>query len=322
MRIVWMLAAGALVLGGCHKLMAPTVAPAGALRVAAVEDPAKVELGFRLFFEPMLSAGNKMSCASCHEPGRGFSNGEPTALGVAGQRGNRNVPTILAVGKNPYFFWDGRAATLEEQALGPIQNPIEMNAKLDDVVAKLAASKDYPPRFQAAFGTGVDAPGIAKAIAAFERALTLEPSPFDRGDLTPAQQRGRELFNGRGNCKMCHKGPNFTDTNFHTTGVGLDRPNPDAGRMAISKKRFDYNAFKTPTLRNIEQTAPYMHDGSLATLEEVVDYYDKGGNPNPLVDPEIVPLGLNAQEKADLVAFMKALTSPGTNIKEIAHSRP
>jgi cytochrome c peroxidase len=320
--MLWSLALGAMVLGGCHHLMAPvSVAPSG-LKAAAVDDAAKVELGFRLFFDPRLAGNGKMSCATCHQPGHGYSNAEPTAMGIAGQRGSRNVPTILAIGKNPSFFWDGRAGSLEEQALGPIQNPVEMNARLEDVVARLAATDVYPPRFQAAFGTGVDAPGIAKAIAAFERALALDPSPFDKGELTPAQQRGREVFNGRGNCKMCHKGPTFTDTNFHTTGVGLDRPNPDVGRYAITKKRSDYNAFKTPGLRNVEQTAPYMHDGSLATLEAVVDYYDRGGNPNPLVDREIVPLGLSVQEKADLVAFLKSLTSSGTNIKEIAHSRP
>lgn len=309
-------------LAGCHHVLAPTVVPTGAVAAASAEDPVRVELGLRLFFDPKLGKNGKMACATCHMPGRGFSNGQATAAGVNGAHGTRNTPTILALAKNPYFFWDGRAATLEEQALGPIQNPVEMDSKLEDVVARLSATTTYPPRFKAAFGTGVDAPGIAKAIASFERALTLDPSPYDRGELTDAQKRGLDLFAGKANCKMCHKGPNFTDTNFHTTGVGLDGPNPDVGRYAITKKRFDYGAFKTPTLRQVEQTAPYMHDGSLPTLEAVVDFYDKGGGHNPQVDPEIVPLHLSTQEKSDLVAFLKALTSPGTNIKQLVKPGP
>lgn len=299
----------ALALAGCHHVLAPAVVASGAM-AARSEDPVRVELGLRLFFDPKLGKNGKMACATCHMPGRGYSNGQATAAGVNGVHGTRNVPSIFGIAKNPSFFWDGRAATLEEQALGPIQNPVEMDAKLEDVVARLEATTTYPPRFKAAFGTGVAAPGIAKAIASFERALALDPSPYDRGELTDSQKRGQALFAGKANCKSCHQGPDFTDGGFHAIGVGTD-----VGRYAVTKDPADLYAFKTPSLRQVELTAPYMHDGSLPTLEAVVDFFDKG-------TPQAAPLHLAAQEKSDLVAFLKGLTSPGTNIKQLVKPGP
>lgn len=284
---------------------------------------AKVELGFRLFFEPRLSANHRMSCATCHQPRRGFSNGEPTATGVTGQRGQRNTPTIYLAGIYPELFWDGRARSLEEQALGPIQNPLEMNESLPNVVRKLSEVPYYRVKFQQTFGTPVTAQGIAQALASFERALRLKPSAYDRyldgqmDALTPQQERGMILFGRRAHCATCHKGIQLTDKKFHNLGVGMDQPRPDRGRFEVTRHPEDTGAFKTPSLRNITQTGPYMHDGSLPTLEAVIDFYDRGGIPNPYLSQEMNPLGLSAEEKSDLLAFLQALTS-ADNLREIA----
>jgi cytochrome c peroxidase len=300
------------------------------LKAKSVYEPAdnpltqsKVELGFRLWFEPRLSGNNKMSCATCHDHTKGFSNSERNAAGTTGARGDRNVPTIYGIANNPFQFWDGRAKSLEAQALGPIENPIEMNAKLPEVIRKLEADKYYPRKFQEAFGTGVTSDGIAKAIASFERALTVGPTPFERyyqGEtdaMTEAQVRGAQIFHSpKGRCIACHSGPDLTDGGFHNLGVGLDRPNPDVGRYAVTQNEADRGAFKTPSLRNISQTAPYMHDGSLSTLDEVVAFYNRGGNPNPQQDPRIVKLNLSEQDQKDLVAFLRALTGKD-NLKEM-----
>jgi len=208
-------------------------------------------------------------------------------------------------------FWDGRAASLEDQALGPIQNPIEMNMTLPDVVKKLNAIGGYRTQFQDVFGTDVNAEGIAKAIAAYERTIVSGDAPYDQfkvGDksaLSESAQRGMKLFFGRAACSSCHSGPNFTDNGFHNVGVGMNRPKPDVGREVISKLEGDRGSFKTPTLREIIRTGPYMHDGSMKTLAEVVEHYDRGGIDNPYLDEEIFPLKLTAQEKADLVKFME-----------------
>ncbi|MNY09164.1 Cytochrome c551 peroxidase precursor [compost metagenome] len=284
---------------------------------------AKIELGFRLWFEPRLSGNNKMNCATCHDHTKGFSNAERTAAGITGARGDRNVPTIYGIANNPFQFWDGRAKSLEEQALGPIENPIEMNAKLPDVIRKLETMEYYPRKFKEAFGTGVTADGIAKALATFERALTVEPTPFERyarGEqdaMSESAIRGAQIFHSpKGRCIACHSGPDLTDGQFHNLGVGLDRPNPDVGRYAVTKNEADWGAFKTPTLRNVALTAPYMHDGSLSTLEEVVAFYNKGGIPSANQDPRIGPLNLSEQDQKDLVAFLRALTSKD-NLKEM-----
>lgn len=286
----------------------------------------KVELGFRLWFEPRLSGNNRMTCATCHHHMTGYSNGERTAAGINGQRGNRNVPTIYAAAGSHEQFWDGRASSLEEQALGPIENPIEMDARLPDVIKKLKAHPYYPQKFQEAFGTDVNADGIAKAIASFERALKVKPSAVERfwaGDkdaLTAQQKQGMAIFNSsKGRCVACHSGPDMTDRRFNNIGVGFEppfRPDRDLGRYAVTKRDEDYGKFKTPTLRNIALSAPYMHDGSLATLEEVVDFYNQGGHDNPNLDPRIGELGLTVDERAALVAFLKALTGPD-NLKDL-----
>lgn len=274
-------------------------------------DAAKIELGKQLYFDTRLSVDNTVSCASCHDPKKGWSNGDATAVGVGGQRGGRSAPTIINSAYSKFQFWDGRAGSLEQQALGPVANPIEMNLPLDEMVKKLSAIEGYRNQFKTVFQTEVTTENVAKAIAAFERTVLSGDAPYDRfkaGDLNAlnAQQAlGLKLFFGKANCSSCHSGASFTDNAFHNIGVGMDKPEPDAGRKAISKIEGDNGAFKTPTLRDIATGAPYMHDGSVATLEAVVDYYDKGGTPNKHLDEEVFPLKLTPEEKAALVAFLK-----------------
>lgn len=271
----------------------------------------KVELGKQLYFDPRLSSTGKVSCASCHDPEKGWSNGEAVATGVDGLKGGRSSPTVINTAFQSLQFWDGRAGTLEEQALGPIQNPIEMNLTLPEAIKRLNAIPGYKAQFKKVFGTEVTSEGIAKAIAAFERTVLSGDAPYDRytaGDakaLSPAAERGRALFFGAARCSSCHSGPNFTDNAFHNIGVGMDQEKPDEGRFAISKLEGDTGSFKTPTLREIAKTAPYMHDGHLKTLEEVVEYYNKGGTQNPYLDEEIFELKLTKAQVADVVTFLK-----------------
>lgn len=200
---------------------------------------------------------------------------------------------------------------LEGQALGPIQSSVEMDLTLEECVAKLNAIEGYRKQFQEVFGTEVTSPGIAKAIASFERTILSGNAPYDKfkaGDenaLSAAAQRGSKLFFGKANCSACHAGPNFSDAAFHNIGVGMDKPDPDVGRFNETQLLGDRGSFKTATLREIARTAPYMHDGSLKTLEDVIEYYNKGGNANPQLDEEVFPLNLNAEQKADLVTFLK-----------------
>lgn len=275
---------------------------------------AKVRLGAQLYFDPRLSADNTISCATCHAPETAWANHDPTDTGIGGQVGGRNSGTVLDSAWMRHQFWDGRAGSLEEQALGPIHNPIEMGETLENVVRKLGAITEYRQQFELVFGTGVTTDGIAKAIAAFERTVVSGPSPFDRflaGEktaLSPAAARGLELFNGKAHCTPCHSGPMFSDQGFHNLGVGMDRPEPDLGREMFTNDAADRGAFKTPMLRNVALTGPYLHDGSEKTLADVVDFYDRGGVPNPDLDPLMLPLHLTAAEKADLVAFLESLT--------------
>lgn len=295
---------------------------------------AKIELGKQLYFDPRLSEDKTVSCATCHDPKQGWSNGAAVATGVRGQQGGRSAPTIINAAHlnagSPRFskvpqFWDGRADGLEGQALGPIQNPIEMNMKMDLAIERLEEIEGYKKQFQEVFGTGVTEDGIAKAIASFERTILSGGAPIDKfmaGDksaMSEAAQRGWAVFsNGaKGNCTACHPYPNFADGAYHNLGVGWDKEKPDLGRYEITKLAGDKGRFKTPTLREIHRTAPYMHDGSEATLEEVVELYVKGGKPNPYLDEELNPLTLTDEEKRDLVTFMKeALASP--NYPDIA----
>lgn len=283
----------------------------------------KVELGLRLWFDTRLSGNGRMACATCHDYRQGFSNGEATAVGITGSRGTRNPPTIYAVAANSSQFWDGRASTLEEQALAPIVNPIELNARLDEVVRKLEQVEYYRVKFPEAFGTGVTAEGIAKALASFERAVVVERSPFERwlmgetGEFGPSAQRGLKLFHTKGRCFYCHEGLDMSDRAFHNTGIGTKARDPDRGRYDVTHDPKDWAAFKTPTLRNVARSGPYMHDGSLRTLKEVVDFYDKGGEANRHLDPLMVRLKLSKTEKADLVAFLNSLTG-SDNLRALA----
>lgn len=275
---------------------------------------AKVELGAQLYFDPRLSADNSISCATCHHPSMAWANHNTTDTGIKGQVGGRNSGTILDAAYMRFQFWDGRATSLEEQALGPIHNPIEMGETLENVVRKLNAIPGYRDQFQAVFGTDVTTDGIAKAIAAFERTVVTGPSPYDRylaGEtkaLSASAQRGLDVFKGKGRCVLCHDGPMLSDQSFHNLGVGMNRTNPDVGREAVTKDARDRGRFKTPTLRNVALTAPYLHDGSAASLNDVLEFYDRGGVPNPTLDPIMDPLGLTDQEQADLKEFMEALT--------------
>lgn len=292
-----------------------TDVPAGLPPVPIPEDnaqtPEKISLGKQLYFDPRLSADKTISCASCHDPAKGWSNGDQFATGVGGAKGGRNSPTIINSAYHRFQFWDGREPSLEHQAIGPIQNPIEMKMSLGDVVARLNAIPGYRRQFQAVFGTDATEKNIAKAIAAYERTILSGDAPYDRfkaGDesaLSAAAQRGMKLFFGRGHCSACHSGPNFTDNAFHNVGVGMDQKEPDLGRAVISKLEGDRGSFKTPTLREIARSAPYMHDGSLKTLEDVVEHYAKGGVKNDYLDEEIYSLRLTPQDKADLVTFLK-----------------
>lgn len=272
---------------------------------------AKIELGKQLFFDPRLSVDDTISCASCHDPAKGWSNGSQFATGIGGQLGGRSAPTIINSAYQKLQFWDGRAVELEGQALGPMQNPIEMNMKLTELVPKVNKIPGYKKQFQAVFGSEATPETLAKAIAAFERTILSGDAPFDRfkaGDkkaLSASAQRGMNVFFNKASCSACHVGPNFTDGSFHNIGVGMDKPEPDVGRFAETKVVGDRGGFKTPTLREIARTAPYMHDGGLKTLEDVVEYYNKGGIPNPQLDEEIFPLKLTDEQKTDLVTFLK-----------------
>ncbi len=283
----------------------------------------KIALGKMLYFDKRLSADNSVACASCHDPKFGFTDGKPVSTGIKGQQGGRSAPTVINRLFSDAQFWDGRAESLEAQALGPIQNPIEMGNTLTIVVKKLNAIKGYRDAFQRALGTEVTEDGIAKALASFERTVLSGNSAYDRfkaGDkkaMPESAQRGLVLFESkRVNCIACHVGHNFTDENYRNIGIGMDKEKTDSGRFDISRNEEDRGAFKTPTLRDIARTAPYMHDGSLQTLREVLDYYDKGGTPNPHLSTDIKPLKLTEQEKTDLIAFLNSLTGEMAEVKE------
>jgi cytochrome c peroxidase len=278
---------------------------------------AKVALGKQLYFDKRLSVDNSVSCASCHDPARGWSDGAAVSAGVQGQRGGRNSPTLLNTAYNRFQFWDGRAATLEDQAVAPILNPVEMGMpSRESVQEKLGAIPGYKTQFQEVFGGSPSAENVARAIAAFERTILAGEAPYDHfraGDkvaLSESAQRGLKLFFNKAHCAACHSGPNFTDNAFHNIGVGVGKSKPDKGRQAISKLAGDRGAFKTPSLRDVARTAPYMHDGSNQTLDEVVEFYNKGGVHNPQLDEEIFPLKLSDREQQDLITFLKeGLTS-------------
>lgn len=275
----------------------------------------KIELGKQLYFDGRLSKNDAISCAFCHNPGTGFADARQTSIGVGGGVGGRQSPTVYNTAFNHVQFWDGRAGSLEEQAIGPIHNPVEMAETHEHVAAKLGKIKGYQQQFRAVFGTEVNLQGIAQAIAAYERTVLSTNSAFDKyvlGDqkaLDDAAVRGLALFKGKARCILCHNGPNFTDNQFHNLGVPQVGPmKEDLGRFNVSRAEKDKGAFKTPTLRSITETSPYMHDGAFKTLEEVVEFLDQGGGSNSNLSPLMKPLNLTSDEQADLVAFLKALT--------------
>lgn len=276
---------------------------------------AKIELGKQLYFDGRLSKSGAISCAFCHNPATGFADPRQTSIGIDGGVGGRQSPTVYNTAFNHLQFWDGRARSLEEQAIGPIQNPIEMGETHENVVKKLKKIKGYQQQFRAVFGTEVNLQGMAEAIASYERTIISTNSAFDKyvaGDATAMNDsavRGMALFKGKARCILCHNGPNFTDNQFHNLGVPQVGPlKEDLGRYSVTKAEKDKGAFKTPTLRSMSETAPYMHDGAFKTPEEVVDFLNVGGGASPNLSPLVKPLNLTSEEKADLVAFLKSLT--------------
>lgn len=327
---------------------------AAAAQIQGIEENpmtrAKIELGRQLYFDRRLSADNTVSCADCHHPDEGFARQTQFGVGIGDQEGNRNSPVSYNRILSGPQFWDGRAESLEEQAVGPIANPIEMGNTHEACVETIASIDGYRVQFDKIFDDGVTIENVGQAIATFERAIVTGPSPYDyweplRGfetrfkedledlellkeedpdlyedymalvaasqdhPISEAAQRGREIFfTAKGNCTACHAGANFADEQYHNLGVGMDAEAPDLGRYEVTKEEKDKGAFKTPTVRNVALSAPYMHDGSQETLEEVVEWYAKGGHANEHLSEKMKKLELSPQDKQDLVEFMKALT--------------
>ncbi|WP_342429446.1 cytochrome c peroxidase [Neobacillus sp. FSL H8-0543] len=275
--------------------------------------PEVLELGQTLFFDPRLSGNNEVSCATCHDPNQGYGDAQRTFTMYNGGYGKRNSPTVINAGYYTANFWDGRAASLEEQALGPIENPDEMNQPLPELISELKTVKGYDEQFNAAFGNGITVQNIAKALAAFQRQIVVKDTSYDRflrGDseaLTNQEIRGLDLYTGKALCVTCHNGPNLSDNNYYNIGLNTE----DEGRFAVTGDPKDLGRIRTPSLYAITHTAPYMRDGSLETLEEVIDYYDRGGDDHPnksfFMKQFMEPIGLTNQEKEDLLAFLKTL---------------
>lgn len=304
---------------------------------------AKIELGRQLYFDPRLSSDGTISCASCHDPAEGYAKHTRFGVGIRKLEGGRNSPTAYNRILSDAQFWDGRAGSLEEQAVGPIANPIEMGNTHAACVEWLGGIEGYKLQFEKIFGK-LTIETVGQAIASFERTLVTGPSPYDyheklapfakldlddlktddpalyaqyvklteaakQAPMSDSAKRGRELFfSTKGGCTACHVGPNLSDEKYHNLGVGMAAEKPDLGRYDVTKKDEDKGAFKTPTIRNVALTAPYMHDGSQKTLEEVVEWYAKGGHPNPQLSKNVRKLELTSQDKTDLVEFMKACT--------------
>lgn len=276
---------------------------------------ARIELGRALFFDPRLSAKGVMSCATCHNPSLGWTDGRPTAVGYNMKILGRATPTIVNAAFNPLQMWDGRKVSLEAQALGPFESQDEQNLSLEDLESRVRAIPGYVEMFERAYpGEAVTRTTIAKAIASFERTVVSDGSPFDNwraGDenaISASAKRGFELFNGKASCALCHQGFNFTDNGFHNIGI-QETGEADPGRFVQRPVQALKGAFKTPTLRDISLTAPYMHNGAYATLEEVVDHYARGGDVKDNLSPNMKPLDLSDAEKHDLVELMRSLTS-------------
>jgi cytochrome c peroxidase len=282
----------------------------------------RIELGRSLFFDPRLSAKGVMSCASCHNPALGWSDGRPTAVGHDMKILGRATPTIVNAAFNPLQMWDGRKGSLEDQALGPFESENEQNIPLPELEQRVRSIPGYVNMFALAYpGEDISSRTIAKAIANFERTVVSLDTPFDRwiaGDtkaVNASAKRGFDLFQGKAECALCHQGFNFTDNGYHNIGLKeADGVAPDPGRFAHRKVAVLRGAFKTPTLRDITLTSPYMHNGSYTRLEQVIDHYDRGGDVKENLDANMNPLELTAQEKADLVEFLHSLTAPATKV--------
>ena len=313
----------ACLLVSCASPGPEATAPLGLPPLRHSAQPELVELGRKLFFDKRFSEDNTVSCATCHNPEFGFADGLKTSTGVRNQKGKRNAPTVLNAVYGRFQFWDGRAKDLEDQAGGPMANPIEMNQSHELSAKKLNSDPGVVAAFEKVFGPGVvNIDKMRKALAAYESTLVSGNSPADRylfhndkAALSPAAQRGLVIFDApnKGRCSVCHliqsKDALFSDGQFHNLGVGLDAEGEprDLGRFEVTKRDDDRGAFKTPILRNVARTAPYMHDGSLKTLKDVVDFYNGGGNSNTHLDTRIKPLNLSSEERDDLVAFLESL---------------
>jgi len=286
----------------------------------------KVELGRLLVFDKRLSQDNTIACMSCHLAKNAFTDGKPVATGIRGQKGGRSAPASFNRVFSSAQFWDGRAATLEDQSIGPFTNPIEHGfANYDVMMAKMMKIPGYRKLFKEAFGDeNIKIENVGKAIASFQRTILSGNSPADRfdqggeaGAISEEAQHGLLLFREKARCTKCHSGFSFTDEKFHNLGLGWDDNKVDLGRYMVTKNAEDIGAFKTPTLREIARSAPYTHDGRFKTLEEVVNFYNKGGVKNPHQDPLIIPLELTDQEKHDLVAFLHTLNGDGTGSQHV-----
>ena len=293
------------------------VYPAG-----APPSKAEVELGKALFFDQKLSGNQHRSCASCHNPAQGFSDGRPKSIGDRGNMTPRNAPHLYNLAWNRVLFWDGRQDNLDPMALDAIKSPDEMNLPLATMVERLKAVPSYVTAFKQLYPNGLTAENVGKAIGAFERSLITQNSAFDRylrGDdaaLSDKALRGLMLFVGKANCLACHDGPNFTDESFHNIGLKTD----DLGRGKFEQGAHFRYAFKTPGLRNVALTGPYMHDGSLSTLRDVVQFYNQGGQRREGIDAQMQPLRLTAEEVDELIAFMESLTDPITVLPPTMHA--
>ena len=324
-RVLWLscLFVLVLVLAAIRAVGEPAASvPKAPLGLPSVPVPAntpmtseKVELGKMLYFDTRLSGDGKVSCATCHDPKMAWAEHERTSTGIGGQFGERNSPTVINSAYATSQFWDGRAATLEEQALGPIENPIEMGHKLEVMIGDLSKIEGYSERFKKVFGTPITKEGVAQAIAAFERTILSGNSPYDRfkaGDktaLSAAQQRGLQLFDD--NCATCHTPPLFSNYRFYNAGVGMDKKKPDEGRKTVTKKDSDFGKFRVPALREVANTGPYFHDGSVATLADAVALMSDGGKNNPNLSSQMRAVReaeISPQENKDLTEFLKGLS--------------
>ncbi len=274
----------------------------------------RIALGKQLFLDPILSKDSTISCASCHKESAAFADGLPKSKGINGNFALRNAPTIINCAYLPYTTWDGGVPTLEQQVLVPIANPLEMGFDINKVVERLKRDRNYVSLFKSAYQQGPSVYTLTRAIACYERSLLSTGSRYDRflyekdtTALTQSEKKGKDLFFGeRGECFHCHGEYNFTDYSFKNNG--LSEIYADSGRARITLSRSDVGKFKVPSLRNIARTAPYMHNGSIVTLELAVDHYARGGYAHPNKSGLIKPINLTDKEKSELVDFLKALS--------------